>query len=396
MKNSVYLREASRMLLLNKQRTFLALLGILIGIGSVIAMVSIGEIIAEESMRQFRELGTDLILIEKQFSPTTTATRKGRFDLRAALGLPGHAQGIAAAAPVALSNKPSRFQGNTGSVGIVGSHEGLVEINKLKLKAGRFLVSMDDRRQVAVVGHSAFESMKFSEASPDWVGKSVEIDGRIFAIVGVLEKSSGIGGVLNYDINRQLVIPITTAMRLYGQLELSSIATRLQDALQTPRIVEGIKRYFSSPDVGVDVQARTPREIIEQMQAQGRMFTLLLGAIGSIAMVVGGVGIMNIMLVSVAERRREIGIRRALGARRRDIQIQFLLESILLSLAGGVLGTLIGIGVAYQVARSHGWVFQVSMLAVWAGLAMANLVGVVFGFFPARQAAQVDPIKALQ
>ncbi|MEO5369678.1 MAG: ABC transporter permease [Magnetococcus sp. DMHC-1] len=396
MNSIALLKESLRMLLLNKQRTILALFGILIGIGSVIAMVSIGEIIAEESMRQFRELGTDLILIDKEYAGNETSRKKNPLKLQYAWELTDKVHMVRASAPIALASQSAHFSGKTGGVNIVGSTSTLIEINKLRLKAGRFLVSMDERRQVVVIAEEGLNSLGWSAANADWVGKKLEIKGRVFEIVGVLDKASGTGGILNYDVNRAIIMPVTTAMRLYNQSELSAVVARVLGTMDIAQIVDQIKTHFAKVGNGLAVKVHTPQEIIDQMKTQGRMFTLLLGAVGSIAMVVGGVGIMNIMLVSVAERRREIGIRRALGARRSDIQKQFLVEAILLSLIGGVMGTVIGIGVSFMVSRSHDWAFQISMVAVWSGMAMAILVGVVFGYFPARQAAQVDPIKALQ
>ncbi len=192
------------------------------------------------------------------------------------------------------------------------------------------------------------------------------------------------------------MLPISTVLRLSPNNTVRTVMARLEPHVSAREATEEIRGHFASLPAARQVRVMSPEQVIEHMERQSRMFTLLLGAIGSISLIVGGVGVMNVMLVSVSERRREIGIRRALGAQKKDIQWQFLIESVLLSLVGGFLGIVLGVGGSYLFAHYSGWQFELIHGALVLGVGVSVAVGIFFGYYPARQAAALNPIQALR
>jgi putative ABC transport system permease protein len=204
------------------------------------------------------------------------------------------------------------------------------------------------------------------------------------------------GGMRPPNLNKAVLIHATTASRAYPDSKITSIIGRVRPGTGTPLLKQQVQAYFSARDKRRNVEVQTAEELIANMEKQMRLFTLLLGAIGSIALIVGGVGVMNVMLVSVSERRKEIGIRRALGAHREDVQTQFIIESVVLCLTGGLIGILIGVVISFLFAHFTKWEFMLSMNAVMLGIGVSSAVGVFFGYYPARQASRLDPITALR
>ena len=227
------------------------------------------------------------------------------------------------------------------------------------------------------------------------VGETVFLDDRQYTIVGKLAPAA-MGAMRPYESTEGVLLPVSTVLRMYPQAASRTVMARLEPGVTAATASVEIEGYFASRSRPLNVRIISPEQIIEHMERQSRMFTLLLGAIGSISLIVGGVGVMNVMLVSVSERKREIGIRRALGARKQDIQWQFLIESVILSLAGGILGILIGVGASYFIARYSGWHFEIVHGALVLGVGVSVAVGVFFGFYPARQASALNPIQALR
>jgi putative ABC transport system permease protein len=217
---------------------------------------------------------------------------------------------------------------------------------------------------------------------------------KYLSIIGVVEEVP-MGGMRPYEINEGILMPISTLQRLFRDAEIKNIIGRTHGNLSHDVIEGQIKSYFNRHD-SIPVDVRSAEELINQMQKQMRLFTLLLGTIGSISLVVGGIGVMNVMLVSVTERTREIGIRRALGARQEDILFQFLIESVLLCVIGGFVGVGIGVGASWIISYYANWQFSLCYEAMILGVGVAVGVGVFFGIYPARQAARLSPILALR
>jgi putative ABC transport system permease protein len=277
-------------------------------------------------------------------------------------------------------------------MGVTGSFQ---DVNKIRIREGRFISDLDLFTYFGVIGESKAAKLK-ALGLQEPVGKKVKVGDHIFTIVGTLERLPEGGGLRPYGINDATLIPITTASRIMPGAQINSIMARMTPEARSSAAQTEISAYISRKVPGLGMKVRSAEELIEQMEKQMKLFTLLLGAVGSISLIVGGVGVMNVMLVSVAERRKEIGIRRALGAKRKDIQSQFLIESVILSLIGGLFGIALGVLSSYIIARFSEWQFMISYTAILLGFGVSSAVGVFFGFYPARQASRLDPIAALR
>jgi putative ABC transport system permease protein len=232
-------------------------------------------------------------------------------------------------------------------------------------------------------------------AGGEIIGENLKIDNRIYTVIGYLDEISA-GGLRSFEPNEAIFVHLTTLLRVQASSEISNILAKVREGSSNDSAKVQVNEFFVRHPQIKDVLITSPEEMIAQMEKQMKLYTLLLGAIGSISLIVGGVGVMNVMLVSVAERRREIGIRRALGAKRADIKSQFLIESMILSLVGGVLGILLGLGVSFALAHFAKWQFSVSYAAVMLGFGVSSAVGIFFGYYPAHQASKLDPIIALR
>jgi putative ABC transport system permease protein len=389
------LREASRSLIAAKQRSILALLGIVIGIGSVIALVSTGALAQRETLRQFMEMGTDIISIqmEQARGERGGGTPTG-FSLEEALALPERLPTIRSVAPYASAFGELRREGQRVSIPLLGVTESFFDLNKLELEQGRFISDLDVLMSHAVLGGNLAKRL-LGQGMAVGVGEHVYFDNRRLTVAGIL-RPAAMGAMRPYEASEGLMLPITTVLRISPQNAIRTIMARLEPGVTASQATVEVQAHFAGQPRPKQIRVTSPEQIIEHMERQSRMFTLLLGAIGSISLVVGGVGVMNVMLVSVSERRREIGIRRALGAQKRDIQWQFLIESVLLSLAGGVLGILIGVGASYGIAHYSDWQFELVHGALLLGVGVSAAVGIFFGYYPARQAAALNPIQALR
>ena len=386
-------KEALGSLRVNKQRSLLALVGIVVGIGSVTAMISIGMVAKAETAQRFRELGIDTLIIRKRGAPAEghapAALRLP--DVRA---LPVEVASIAAATPsFQLFSTLSHAGESLQQTAIMGATASFAELNKLSLQAGRFISDLDVHRYYCVVGWEIAEAMRHAGAKR-LVGETLTLAGRLYTVVGVLQKAP-VSGMGSFDADRSAFVPITTGLRTLPGAEIQFIVARRQPDSEHRAVAAAVQDYFLRK-AGLSVRVHSAEQLIAQMQKQMRLFTLLLAAVGSIALIVGGVGVMNVMLASVTERRREIGVRRALGARRRDIQNQFLIESVILALLGGGLGVALGMAAAYAICLFSGWAFLASPAAMALGVGVASAVGVFFGFHPAYQAARLDPIAAMR
>ena len=398
------LKEAARSLLSSKQRTILALIGIVIGIGSVIAMVSVGRIVQEESLRQFKEMGTDILTIEKEFGgsgppgmpgiPAAGATAKAALRLDTILAIPSRCPGIAAVAPSVRGSGSISFNGKKlercGPMGVTAS---FLAINKLTMREGRFLSDLDEQSRYCVIGSLVATELQKLGAG-QLLGSKIRLGDNLFTVIGVTNEVPQ-GGMRRFEPNEMIYLHITTGLRVFANAEIQSITARVSNGTTNNAARDQVMAYFGTLGKA-QVRITSPEEIIAQMEKQMQMFTLLLGAIGSISLIVGGVGVMNVMLVSVTERRREIGIRRALGAKRGDIRGQFLIESIILSLLGGLFGIIFGVGASWLIAHFAQWQFALSFGAILLGVGVSTAVGIFFGYYPARQASLLDPIVALK
>jgi len=398
---STHIRTAINSLYTAKQRTLLALIGIGIGIGSVIAMVSIGVIYSEDTMRQYKELGTNIMNISKsERNRDDKVSKKVKIPLNAVLALPTFIPAITMVVPFIESWGRYSFAGKHGYAGLLGVTESFKHLYQLHLQEGRFISELDKNQSYVVVGQELLKDEGFKSFKGSLIGSKIKMEQRIYTIIGVLKvaPSSVFDPYFSeYVVGWSFIMHISGAQRYSKNgKEITSVTVRLKPDADHSLVAKQVKQYFAKRVKGLKVETEIAKNLIAQKEKQEQMLTLLLGAIGSISMLVAGVGIMNVMLTSVIERRREIGILRAIGARQRDIQWQFLTEAVILSLVGGAFGIALGIGAAYLFAWFKGLQFIISSMAIILGIGVSLGVGSFFGFYPAYKAAKLDPITALR
>ena len=394
---------AVRALRRNLLRTVLTMLGIVIGVGAVIAMVSIGNGAKAQVESQIASLGQNVILI---FSGSTS-----RGGMHTGWGSAGtlsieDAEALRREIPTVLnvSAEVRTFsQVAAGSQNwltqILGESADYLEIRQWPLKSGAMFSEADVRSaaKIAIIGMTTAQQL-FGDNDP--VGQIVRIKNSPFIVAGLLAPK-GLS-IMGSDQDDVLIVPYTSAMkRLTGNTSLRSIAVQASSPLTLMETQQQITELFRQrhrimPGRDDDFTVRTQQEIAEAATATSKIMTVLLGAIASVSLLVGGIGIMNIMLVSVTERTREIGIRMAVGAQGRDILLQFLTEAITLSLIGGVLGILLGVGTSRLLATKMNWPTLTSPSSILIAFFFSAAVGIFFGFYPARKASQLDPIDALR
>ena len=387
------LKEAVSSLTASMQRSLLALLGISIGIGSVTAMISVGLAVKGEARKQFEALGVDVLAITNVTRSATGSRARAAISIEDAFALETLPL-IDAIAPYTVGRGDSSFGGQKGQrMPVIGVTEAFVLLNELPLTDGRFISDLDGRCPFCVIGAETAGALR-ARAGGRVIGETIRIDGTVYTVVGVLGRVPR--RLWSFDANRTAFIPIAAAQRAFGRPGVDAITARMSAGTHHVAATREVKSWFRRKPTPATVRVQSAEALIEQMHKQMRLFTLLLGAMGGISLLAGGIGVMNVMLVSASERRLEIGIRRALGARRMDIQNQFLIESVILSLLGGIVGIAIGIGMTYGICRISGWTFLISTQAMGLGLGVAGAAGIFFGFYPAYQAARLDPVKALR
>lgn len=384
--------EALKSLISAKQRSLLALIGIIIGIGSVIGMISIGEIVENQALKQFEDMGINIITVMKDFE---SPNKKASFALPDILSITGYVPGISGVAPYITSGTQFSYRSKQTPINMIGVTESFFDINKLTVREGRQIYDLDNYMYFCVIGPDLANFLKKSGVQ-SVLGSEFAFGRRIYTVIGVIDKVPEGDGMRPDGLNSGVITHISTASRAFDDRGIDRFMARVNRPQTASLLKTEMERYFGAKTQGLIIKVRTAEQLIEDMGKQMRLFTLLLGAIGSISLIVGGVGVMNVMLVSVAERRKEIGIRRALGAQQGDIQSQFVIESVTLCLTGGIIGILLGITVSYGFAYFAKWGFSVSYAAILLGVGVSTVVGVFFGFYPARQAARVDPIAALR
>ena len=269
---------------------------------------------------------------------------------------------------------------------MLGVDEGFQQFTRFELAAGRFISSLDATRPYVVLGAGIPETLGLTASPEQLIDTEIEIDGHLLRVVGVLKSYMPLRSV-EIKTNYSIFVPTQYALKHEPRRIINNTVLRSKLNYDTASCANKIESYFKRRIRNIDIEISTAEQLIAQMRKQADLLAVLLTAIGSISLVVGGVGIMNIMLVSVSERKQEIGIRRALGAKRKDIRYQFLTESLLLSLIGGFIGVVASIITTYYVAQLNGWEFFVSWQAVFLGVGISATIGVFFGFIPAYQAA---------
>jgi len=397
------IRVAFRALGRNKMRSFLTALGIIIGVGAVIATVSIGEGAKREVEKRFEEMGTNLLYVR----PGSQSFRGrsyggGSFQTLTdddAKAIQEKCDAVQYVSPSVSGRAQVVYQNKNWNTSVNGVGEHYVEIGNWKVEEGTFFDENMVRsgQKVAVLGSEVNQNL-FEGADP--IGQIIRIKKIPFRVIGVLESKGEAGGWFNRD--DIILVPYTTAQRrLLGITHISSIdvsavsGSRTEDAMSQIEDLLRI-RHKIAPGAEDDFNVRNMSDIAESAAESRDALKILLGGIASVSLLVGGIGIMNIMLVSVTERIREIGIRMSVGAREKDILFQFLTEAIVLSLFGGLLGIGMGVVGSTLISKLAEWQTLVSLWSIIVAFLFSAMVGVFFGFYPARKASKLDPIEALR
>jgi putative ABC transport system permease protein len=381
-------------------RSLLTMLGVIIGVASVVAMVALGEGAKRDVVKKMQNLGTNLLIVR----PGLMEARHVRREPAQTLTMTD-ADTIKKRTPHAVSVAPSTSQSaqvkhynkNTSTT-VFGVTPDYLAVRGFSVKEGKFFTNADiaGSRRVAALGKDVAGKL-FDKLSA--VGKIVKINGVNFVVLAVMEEKGEMGW---WNADDQIMIPVTTFQkRLFGGKHLREISIEVQseDVMEEAKdTVTSIlrKNHRIAKGADDDFNVRTQVEIIKSTEEIIKTFTLLLGGIAAISLVVGGIGIMNIMLVTVTERTREIGLRKALGARKRDILKQFLIESTTLSGVGGLIGLALGFGVAWLIGELSQWATYVSLRTVAVSYCVALFVGIFFGWYPAWKAARLSPVDALR
>ncbi len=398
-------RVALEALAANRMRSFLTMLGIIIGVAAVIAMMALGRGAQESVTSRIASLGTTLLTVMpgQTFVPGGVAASGSRAALTYddALALEARGTRFAAVQPEMTSSMQVQAGSQNTNTSVVGTTANYLTVRRFTLQAGRMFTPAEDdaKRRVVVLGSQVASDLGLTQAESA-VGAAVRVGGAEFEVIGVLAAKGGAMGPNNPD--DQVLIPIQTARyRLIGGDRLRSVSVLAASEQDIAAAMADITRILRrehrlAPERPDDFNIRNQADFLTTLSETTQTLNLLLAGIAAVSLLVGGIGIMNIMLVSVTERTREIGVRKAIGATRRDILLQFLLEALVLCMLGGIAGVAVGAGIAAAARGVWGWNASVDPLSVALAFSFAALVGVGFGVWPARRAAGLDPIQSLR
>ncbi len=386
-----------------KARAFLTALGIVIGVGAVITMIALGSGAQAAVEAQLDAMGTDRLTIQpgQSYTAGVASAERARLTIDDANAL-SKAPSLKSVAPILTGRAQVQIGEKNGNIDVIATLPQLAEIDRYTLAAGRFITAGDQaqRRQVVVLGSEILSELNVEDAeATDFVGQQIQVRGINFEVIGVLEPT-GQGG--RDDPNESVFIPLSTGQfRIFGSDRIARINVQLTDP---ERMMAGIldveailrREHRLRTEQTNDFRIQDNSEFLAARAEASATLTWLLAGIAAVSLLVGGIGIMNIMLVSVTERTREIGVRKALGATRRNVLVQFLLEATVLCLIGGIIGVAAGYGAAMFLGRLNGWPMDVSPQSILLAVGFSAAIGIFFGVWPARRAARLDPIEALR
>ena len=388
-------------LIANKMRSILTMLGIIIGVAAVIALVSIGNGVKQDIQNSISSLGSNLLMVMPG-APRTPGVRPSQGSMKSLKVSDYQAisklDGVKAASPYTANSYVTIYQSKNWTTTVSGVSSNFQDVNNWTMAEGRFISSknVENRERVAVVGQTVVKNLFAGE---DPVGKEIRVKNIPFRVIGVLNSKGN--GTMGNDQDDVIFIPYTTAMeRVEGVDYLRMVYVVASDDNGIDRLQSDIENLLrvrhSIKDTNLDdFNIQNMKSIMETMEQTTGTLTLFLGAVAAISLVVGGIGIMNIMLVSVTERTREIGIRKALGATYFVIVTQFLIEAVVISLMGGLIGIALGIGASKLIGLASGMSTVISVPTIVLSFAFSMAIGLVFGIYPARKAAKLNPIDVL-
>ena len=391
---------ALRSLIANTMRTFLTALGMIIGVASVISMISIGEGARQQTLSTIEKFGTNIITIKpgrkknRHVSSDTVKT----LMLSDAEAIEKNIPLITGVAAQVYRSAQLKYGSKNTNTTVRGTGEQYLKLSNFTIERGRYFSKEEVRsiRKVAVIGSTVLKNL-FGDSNA--IGKKIKVSGNNYLIIGSTKPK---GALSWFDPDDQIFIPVTTAQkRLFGLHHIQSIDVQAKKMEELEAIKKDIDlllrvRHGIHEGEDSDFHVQNSSQWLNSWGDAAKTFTYLLGGIAGISLLVGGIGIMNIMLVSITERTKEIGIRMAIGAKKREIMEQFLIESVLISFIGGGLGILLGVIISQTVSKIGGWDTVVSTQSIILAFGFSVGIGIFFGFYPARKAANLNPIDALR
>jgi putative ABC transport system permease protein len=398
-------QETCSALLSNKARSGLTILGIVIGIGSVIAMISIGQGASSSIQSSIQSIGSNLVMIMPSFQRGVgTQVSTGRGSARTlkqedADAIQKEITLAKAVAPELSGRYQITAKGKNTNTSVVGTTAAYPAVRNVQIDTGSFISEQNVRSisRVAVLGPTARDDLFGENANP--IGQTIRINKIDFKVIGVTKEKGGSGFSSQDDV---IFIPLSTAQRfLAGSDYVSTISVEVVDQESMTVAQEQItslllsRHNISNPQLA-DFSIMNQADIVESASSIVNTLTILLGSIAGISLIVGGIGIMNMMLTTVTERTREIGLRKAIGAKKKDISLQFLSESVMLTFIGGIIGIFLGWFLAFCVTQFGGITTKISLMSILLAVGVSAAIGIIFGYYPARRAARLNPIDALR
>jgi len=394
----------------HKFRSFLTMLGIIFGVASVIAMLSIGEGAKREAIAKYKDLGVNNIIIrDKEFTDKELEEVRAKFSSGLSISDANAIRDIVPmiedVAPQAEKEVTVQYEDRTGKARIIGITPSFINILNYTPARGDFIKEDDYYRhlKVCVLGATIAGDLFPFE---DPIGKNLKIEDQWFEITGVMNNKAlfteTVGELASRDLNNDIYIPLTTFNKRFvreNQLEseIKQITVKVDNSEKLPEISEIIRHllnrhHFNNEDFSIII----PYELMKQEEKERRIYNVLLGSIAAISLLVGGIGIMNIMLASVLERTREVGIRRALGARKKDIMYQFLTEAVMISITGGLIGVVLGLTISISITFLSNITTSVAFYSIIIAFLFSVVVGITFGYLPAKNAASLEPVESIR
>ena len=381
------MKMAIRSIKTNKVRAFLTMLGIIIGVSSVIVLVSIGQGSSKSVQEEINSLGTNLLTLSITDTDSVELTDDtiDQFE---------ELNGISEVAPIVTGRMYAKNGENSTQVSMTGTNSSYLTVRGLELNKGRFLSDMEIelRSKVVVLGADTADTL-FENQDP--VNQNIQIEGVSYRVIGVLESVGTSMGSSGDDV---MIAPITTAERATSSTTISMVYLKAENEDIVERAMYQVQGAMTTlfPSQSDNYSVSNQEDLMDTMSSVSDTFTLMLGGIASISLLVGGIGIMNIMLVSVSERTKEIGVRKAIGANRKSILLQFLIEAVVLSCLGGLIGVGLGLGIAKLVSMVSSLTISYSWSVTLMSFLFSLIIGVAFGVFPANKASKLNPIQALR
>lgn len=369
----------------NKLRTVLTMLGLIIGIASVIILVGIGSGTSSQVTSQVQSLGADILTLN--INSSDTSLDYDNIDEIEEI------QGINKVAPYkTVSASITRNENSSGRANIIATTDSYIDVMNLTISDGRLLskIDLDNNSKVCLLGSDIAETLFENDTI---VGYSVKIDGDNYTVIGILTAT---GSSMGNDIDSLVIVPFTTAKYLGADTTINNLYIKVDDENQIESVSTSIENYieFAFGLITDDFSVSSQDSMLNTMEEVNNSLSIMLGGIASISLIVARIGVMNVMLVSVTERTKEIGIRKALGAKKMDILVQFLIEALLLCIVGGIIGILLGIAIGNLLGQM-GYSFIVEVWIVVVAFLSSAVIGLIFGIFPAYKAAKLNPIDAL-